>query len=136
MNLWQIFVNVVVKGKAKRLPRGLFFIYLVAVIMAFYGLSALLVGIESLIGHTPALLWLVMIAAFICCIIFEYKLVFLRLHDTNHSGYYWFIGFIPVIGTFWLLFTLLLEPGTDGNNNYGAPFRYDKKTPKQNKDTN
>lgn len=37
-----------------------------------------------------------------------------RLHDTNHSGYYVFVGFIPIIGFVWFLI-LLLQP-TKVNN--------------------
>ncbi|USS85415.1 DUF805 domain-containing protein [Fructilactobacillus myrtifloralis] len=34
-----------------------------------------------------------------------------RLHDSNHSGWWFWIQFIPVIGTLWLLILLIL-PGT------------------------
>ena len=131
MNLWQIFINVVVKGKAKRLPRGLYFIYLVIGIVAYYGLGALMIGIESLAGggipFFSTFLSLVLGAALIGYTVLSFKLMFLRLHDTNRSGAYWFIGFIPFVGTFLLLFTLFLEPGTNGRNDYGMPFHYGRK---------
>ncbi len=41
-----------------------------------------------------------------------------RLHDTDHSGWCYLLGFIPVIGWFWL-FVLMLLPGTRGPNDYG-----------------
>lgn len=59
-------------------------------------------------------------------IVFSYRIVILRLHDVNLSG--WFVliyalGRIPVAGPFIeFLFTLflVLAPGTKGANNYGA----------------
>ena len=42
-----------------------------------------------------------------------------RLHDTNHSGVWDFIVFVPIIGSFWLLF-LLLSSNND-ENRYGLP---------------
>ncbi|MEQ9488248.1 MAG: DUF805 domain-containing protein [Alphaproteobacteria bacterium] len=41
-----------------------------------------------------------------------------RLHDTDHSGWCYLLGFIPVIGWLWL-FVLMLLPGTHGPNDYG-----------------
>ena len=41
-----------------------------------------------------------------------------RLHDTNRSGFFLLIGFIPIIGGIVLLFFLIPE-GTKGKNRYG-----------------
>ena len=41
-----------------------------------------------------------------------------RLHDTNRSGFFLLIGFIPIIGGFALLFFLIPE-GTKGKNRFG-----------------
>tara|TARA_B100000965_G_C19507318_1_gene720313 strand:- start:524 stop:904 length:381 start_codon:yes stop_codon:yes gene_type:complete len=41
-----------------------------------------------------------------------------RLHDTNRSGFFLLISFIPIIGGFILLFLLILE-GTKGKNKFG-----------------
>lgn len=123
MNLWQIFINVVIKGKAQRLPRGLFFIYYALALAFFFGLGSLCAYIDSPVLYPVELIIVV------CCPAFVIRLMVLRLHDTNRSGFYWFIGLIPVIGTFLLLFTLFLEPGTNGRNNYGTPFHYGQKNP-------
>lgn len=123
MNLWQIFVNVVIKGKAQRLPRGLFSIYMLVMTAISFGLVFLCMSVDL-----PAL-YIFEPAVFIGYPILAITLMMLRLHDTNRSGSYWLIGFIPVVGTFLLLFTLFLEPGTNGRNNYGTPFRYGQKNP-------
>ena len=42
-----------------------------------------------------------------------------RLHDTGHSGFWYFISCVPFIGGFWLLFLLLKS--SDEENEYGLP---------------
>ncbi|HEV3379835.1 MAG TPA: DUF805 domain-containing protein [Trebonia sp.] len=41
-----------------------------------------------------------------------------RLHDTNRSGFWWFIGLIPIVGGIVLLVFDCL-PGTPGPNRFG-----------------
>ena len=41
-----------------------------------------------------------------------------RLHDTDKSGWWYFIAFVPVIGAIILVIFLVL-PGTDGENRFG-----------------
>jgi uncharacterized membrane protein YhaH (DUF805 family) len=41
-----------------------------------------------------------------------------RLHDTNKSGGWFFITFVPSIGSLWLLI-LTLKAGTPGENRFG-----------------
>lgn len=43
-----------------------------------------------------------------------------RLHDLNKSGWMILIGLIPIIGTLVLLY-FYLQPGDEGDNDYGAP---------------
>jgi uncharacterized membrane protein YhaH (DUF805 family) len=43
-----------------------------------------------------------------------------RLHDTNRSGWWYWIVLIPIIGWVVLLF-FLVGPGTPGNNRFGPP---------------
>ncbi|HIE1101898.1 MULTISPECIES: DUF805 domain-containing protein [Stenotrophomonas] len=42
-----------------------------------------------------------------------------RLHDTDRSGWWYLLAFIPIIGLVMLVFMLL--PGTPGDNRFGAP---------------
>jgi uncharacterized membrane protein YhaH (DUF805 family) len=40
-----------------------------------------------------------------------------RLHDGNHSGWWWLIGFLPIVG--WIvLLVFYLQPGTRGPNRF------------------
>ena len=41
-----------------------------------------------------------------------------RLHDTNRSGWWVLIGFVPFIGIIWILVLTLFE-GTRGDNRFG-----------------
>jgi uncharacterized membrane protein YhaH (DUF805 family) len=41
-----------------------------------------------------------------------------RLHDTNHSGLWLFIGLIPLIGLI-ILIVWAVQEGTHGRNRYG-----------------
>lgn len=41
-----------------------------------------------------------------------------RLHDSNRSGFWYFIGFVPIIGGIWLLILLCMD-STPGPNQYG-----------------
>jgi uncharacterized membrane protein YhaH (DUF805 family) len=41
-----------------------------------------------------------------------------RLHDQDKSGWYYFIGLIPLIGGIWMLILMITE-GTSGPNQYG-----------------
>jgi uncharacterized membrane protein YhaH (DUF805 family) len=40
-----------------------------------------------------------------------------RLHDANHTGWWWWIGFVPIVGWIVLLIFYLM-PGTPGPNRY------------------
>lgn len=41
-----------------------------------------------------------------------------RLHDTNHSGWWWFINFIPIIG-FIVFLVFMVSDSLPGENQYG-----------------
>jgi len=43
-----------------------------------------------------------------------------RLHDVDRSGWWYLIGFIPIIGVLVLIYWYV-QPGTAGDNQFGAP---------------
>ena len=55
-----------------------------------------------------------------------------RLHDTNKSGFYLLLGFIPFIGGLILLFFLITD-GTKGKNKYGENPLVKKRSQKKKK---
>ncbi len=48
----------------------------------------------------------------------SFGLFFRRLHDTGRSGWWWLLGFIPLIGTIILLVWLCM-PSQPGDNRFG-----------------
>lgn len=42
-----------------------------------------------------------------------------RLHDVGKSGWWYLLGFIPIIGTIWII-VLFATDGTPGSNEYGV----------------
>lgn len=42
-----------------------------------------------------------------------------RLHDTGHSGFWYFIIFVPLVGAFWFLYLMIKD--SDDENEYGLP---------------
>ncbi len=69
--------------------------------------------------------WFFMVINYIFCllnIIPSIALTVRRLHDTSRGGGWYFIGFIPFIGSIWVLILMLL-PSTQGDNRFGPqPF--------------
>lgn len=51
-----------------------------------------------------------------------------RLHDTNKSGWFFLINFIPIVGPIWFLILMLTKGDTD-TNNYGERTSYIQITP-------
>lgn len=41
-----------------------------------------------------------------------------RLHDTDHSGWWFWVGLIPIVGSI-ILLVLLVSDSTPGNNRFG-----------------
>jgi len=39
-----------------------------------------------------------------------------RLHDTGRSGFWFFIGFVPIVGAIWLLVLMCLDSQPEANN--------------------
>ena len=53
-----------------------------------------------------------------------FSVVVRRLHDTNRSGWWFFISLIPVIGTL-LLIAFLVQDSVEGENEWGPNPKYD-----------
>ena len=68
-------------------------------------------GFQVQVRPTSSILWLVITIPFL-------SVTCRRLHDTNRSGWFLLLYFIPLIGLIWLLVLCCLE-GMEGENRYG-----------------
>jgi len=73
-----------------------------------------LVSIVGNIIHLPFLIGIYGLAVLLPSLAVEIR----RLHDTDRSGWWIFIGLVPAIGGIWLLVLLCLS-GTPGANRFG-----------------
>jgi uncharacterized membrane protein YhaH (DUF805 family) len=74
--------------------------------------------VSALVSESDALGLLVAFGLFLP----SFGLFVRRLHDTDRSGWFMLLLFVPALGPFILLF-FLLQPGTEGSNRFGPPFR-------------
>jgi uncharacterized membrane protein YhaH (DUF805 family) len=62
--------------------------------------------------------WIIFIVIWLAFVLPWIAVSVRRLHDTNRSGWWFWIGLVPCIGGFWYLILMLL-PSTPGQNQYG-----------------
>ena len=105
-----------------RAPRSeywwfVFFNWLVFIVVAvIFGLIGLAIngyeGAIITIGVGYPLVCPAMLIPNICVIV-------RRLHDTGHSGFWYFITLVPLIGGVWFLYLMIKD--SDDENEYGLP---------------
>ncbi len=105
-------------GRASRSEYWWFQLFLVLVVVAWVVLvvfvaSARLYSVSAILGFAILLLYL-------ASIIPSFALICRRLHDSDHSGWWFWITLIPYVGALILLVFMLL-PSTPGYNKYGPP---------------
>lgn len=70
-------------------------------------------------GGGASALWLIVALIVVLALLLPTIAVSVRrLHDTSHSGWWYWITLVPCIGVFWYLF-LVVSPSTEGQNQYG-----------------
>jgi uncharacterized membrane protein YhaH (DUF805 family) len=97
-------------GRARRAEFWYFYLFNVILIFATI--------LVSIISQSAALMILLAIY-FVVSIIPSIAVTVRRLHDTNKSGWWYFINFVPFIGPIWL-FILMVQEGNVGDNQYGT----------------
>jgi len=108
--VWQKFAQF--DGRARRKEYWMFTLFNMIVFVALYvpglvykesGLGLIFLGLYGLYA----------LAAFVPSLSVSVR----RLHDTGRSGWYFLLGFIPLVGLVLLVF--MCEDGTRGENEYG-----------------
>lgn len=97
-------------GRANRKQFWLYALWLIVVYMVI-GVVAAVLG-EKAGNAVIALVWLALIVPNLAMIV-------RRLHDTDRSGWWVLISFLPLIGGL-ILFVFEVLPGTPGENRFGS----------------
>lgn len=109
-----------INGRASRSEYWWFYLFCVMVNIAIFMVSIL---IGYLVADIIGMILFGNIGVYILIPIVSLLLLFAvtirRLHDTGHSGLWYLIIFVPLIGPFWLL--ILLMTGNNDENQYGLP---------------
>ncbi|WP_252273408.1 DUF805 domain-containing protein [Pseudomonas subflava] len=79
-----------------------------------YALAAGVMALAPIVGS------LLMIPVAIGTIVVSVMIGVQRLHDIGWSGWLWLLNFVPIVGTIFMLLTLVV-PGTPDANRYGPP---------------
>ena len=95
-------------GRARRTEYWLFVLFSMVI--------AMVLGVVDYVLGTPGIIGLIFALAIL---IPSIAVGVRRLHDSDRSGWWLLIAFIPIIGTIALLIFLLLD-GTPGDNRFGS----------------
>ena len=63
--------------------------------------------------------FIILVVAWLALLLPVLGLQWRRLHDANHSAWWWLISFVPFGGIVLLVF--FATPGTEGDNRFGPP---------------
>ncbi len=102
-------------GRASR-SEYWWWILFTAIIGLLFGIPS---GLQSIHESSPS--GLPVISYIVSAVLFLPSLgvLFRRLHDTGKSGWWWLIGFIPVVGTI-ILIVFCCQPSQTFPNQYGS----------------
>src|SRR5687768_3369411 len=102
------------QGRARRSEYWLFTLLILIVLLLLGLLSGLTGGDPESFGPFD----IVAVGVALAVLIPSIAVTVRRLHDTNRSGWWYLISFIPLIGALVLIVFLVL-PGTPGANRFG-----------------
>jgi uncharacterized membrane protein YhaH (DUF805 family) len=112
-------------GRARRAEYWMFALLYLLIYLAYIALGAATGGTAALGEEAGAAMSPVFMLASVVYVIIVLALLvpsiavtIRRLHDTNRSGWWWLIAFIPILGGLVLLIFAVLD-GTPGDNRYG-----------------
>jgi len=105
-----------------RAPRSEYWWFVVFNWIVVIGVSIFFGIIGAMINHEIGAAAAGSVGYFLAClalIIPNICVLVRRLHDTGHSGFWYFIVFVPLIGGLWLLYLMIKD--SDDENEYGLP---------------
>lgn len=111
-------------GRARRKEYWMFMLFNLIVCLTLFFLMALFEG--SIFAYIFLFIYCIYILALI---VPSMALIARRMHDTNRSGWAYFMNFIPVVGPFIVLYYVCTE-GTSGDNRYGPDPKAEQPTDK------
>jgi uncharacterized membrane protein YhaH (DUF805 family) len=109
------------QGRSRRSEYWLFYLLTTLVTMALY-LPLMAVGMDPETGEPGpmmGLIGLLLVLVWLGFFIPSLAVTIRRLHDTNRSGWWVLISFLPLAGAL-VLFIFMLLNGTVGPNRFGA----------------
>ena len=105
-----------------RAPRSEYWWFVFFNWLVFIVVAAIFVLIGSAInGYAGAIITICVGYPLVCLalLIPNICVIVRRLHDTGHSGFWYFITFVPLIGGLWFLYLMIKD--SDDENEYGLP---------------
>ena len=100
-------------GFSGRAPRSEYWFFILFNILVFAAIGA----VSMLLGG-ETLMFIILVIGCLAVLIPSLAVAVRRLHDTNASGWWYLLAFIPYIGGFIMLVWFCL-PGTKGENRFG-----------------
>jgi uncharacterized membrane protein YhaH (DUF805 family) len=97
-----------------RAPRSEYWYWVLFIVVVYVVLLAIGAAAQSSIISILAMLFI--LATFLPSI----SVIVRRLHDTDHSGWWYWIALVPIVGGLWLLYFMVIA-GTPGPNRFGPP---------------
>jgi uncharacterized membrane protein YhaH (DUF805 family) len=99
------------RGRAARPEYWWWVLFVIVVPVIILAVGAAVMSASSLPWMVTGLFYLVIILPTIAVAV-------RRLHDTDHTGWWFFIQLVPVIGGLWFLYFMVIS-GTQGPNRFG-----------------
>jgi uncharacterized membrane protein YhaH (DUF805 family) len=103
---------VTFQGRAARSEYWWWVLFVILVPLVVIALGAVVMSESSLPYSVAGLFYLAIILPSIAVAV-------RRLHDTDHSGWWFFIQLVPAIGGLWFLYFMVIS-GTPGPNRFGG----------------
>jgi uncharacterized membrane protein YhaH (DUF805 family) len=104
---------VTFQGRASRSEFWYWTLFVIVAVIVLFVVLGMILGFDSAIP--ASLMGLFLLGTFLPSLAVTVR----RFHDTDHSGWWYFIQLVPAIGGLWFLYLMVIA-GTPGPNKYGS----------------